>query len=551
MLSRRGFARTLALVTVALAAAFLAGRASAVPPANDAFDAAVELTGRSVTESGSNKDATKESGEPDHADEPGGASVWFRWTAPAGGEATVDTCGSAFDTLLAVYTGSAVNALTEVGSNDDECGLQSRVVFAATEGTTYRIAVDGLDAETGIFQVQLRLAPPNDSFANAVEVSGDQGSVPGTNAGASNEADEPSGVAKSVWYRWAAPSSGWASFSTCGSPFDTTIGVYRGSSLASLEFVAYSDDACGAGSRAVFEAVQGVTYQIAVGGFAGDEGDFTLAWNRNPPAPYALEYPSIGGIAREGQTLTGSEGQWGGSPTSFAFAWGRCDAPVDECELIPGATGQTYFVTPADIGNRLFLEVTAANAGGSSTAYSDVTAVVRPGGPANTAAPEVFGTAAVGRIVDASTGTWTGLQPIQYAYQWQACNAAGAECLDLAGERSSSLAVRTSHLGARLRVVVTASNADGARSAASATTGIVVRGRRTQTSRCVVPKLRGKTLREARAAIVRGRCRVGRVERRFSSRLKAGRVISQRPRAGSRLPVRSRVNVVVSRGKRR
>jgi hypothetical protein len=173
MLRKRAAARAVVFAALLIAAASLTARASAVTPANDAFDAAVELTGRSLTVSGSNKDATKEPDEPQHAGEPGGASVWFRWTAPASGETTIATCGSDFDTLLAVYTGVAVNALAEVGSNDDACELQSTVVFAASEGTTYRIAVDGLDAETGIFDLQLRLAPPNDAFANAVQLGGD------------------------------------------------------------------------------------------------------------------------------------------------------------------------------------------------------------------------------------------------------------------------------------------------------------------------------------------------------------------------------------------
>ena len=49
-------------------------------------------------ENGSNVGATKEPGEPDHAGDPGGASVWYTWTAPADGVADVrlhapdDTC---------------------------------------------------------------------------------------------------------------------------------------------------------------------------------------------------------------------------------------------------------------------------------------------------------------------------------------------------------------------------------------------------------------------------------------------------------------------------
>lgn len=549
MLSKQRAARALAVAVLAIAAASLTGPASAVAPANDSFDAAVELTGRSDAASGTNKDATKEPGEPNHANEAGGPSVWFRWTAPADGETTIETCGSDFDTLLAAYTGVSVSALTGIAGNDDVCGFQSSISFAAEEGETYRIAVDGRNGATGLFTLQLRLAPPNDDFADAVVLSGEEGSVDGTNDGASLEASEPGDVSNSVWYRWTAPSTGPAAFKTCGSPFDTAIAVYTGSALGSLSFVTYSDDACDIGSIARFVANAGTTYYVAVGGCCGEAGDFTLTWDRSPIPPYPITYPSIAGVAREGQTLTGSPGEWAGSPT-FSYAWGRCDAPVDECDLIPGATGQTYTVTTSDIGNRLLLQVTATNASGSYTEYSDVTLIVRPGGPTNTSPPEAIGQAAVGQFIDSTTGNWTGAQPITYAYQWQLCNSVGADCRDLAGARDAAVRVQEAHLGGTLRVVVTASNPDGARASVSSPTGIVVRGRRTEV-RCVVPNLRGKTLRAARAAIRRGNCRMGRVQRRFSSRMKAGRVISQRPRAGARLAANARIHVVVSKGKRR
>jgi hypothetical protein len=550
MMSKQGAARAFALIVLVVAAATLAGRASAVAPANDAFDAALELSGRSDAVSGTNKDATKEPGEPNHAGETGGASVWYHWTAPVGGEATISTCGSDFDTLLAAYTGDAVNALTEVGSNDDVCGFQSSISFTAEEGEKYRIAVDGRNGATGLLSLQLRLAPPNDDFADAVVVSGQEGSVDGTNEGASLETSEPGGVSDSVWYRWTAPTTGPAAFKTCGSPFDTAIVVYTGSALGSLTFVTYSDDDCGLASIARFDATEGTTYSVAVGGCCGESGDFTLAWDRSPRPPFPMSYPSIEGVAREGQTLTGSPGQWTGSPT-FAYAWGRCDAPIDECDLIPGATGQTYTVTTSDIGNRLYLQVTGTNVSGSSTEWSDVTAVVRPGGPANTAAPQVIGRAMVGQFIDSTTGSWTGVQPITYSYQWQLCNSAGGECRDLAGAQAASVRVDAAHVGGRLRVVVTASNGDGARASTSSPTAVVVRARPTQVRRCVVPNVRGKTLRAARAAIRRGTCRIGRIQRRFSSRMRAGRVVSQRPRAGARLAANARVHLVVSKGRRR
>ena len=104
-------------------------------------------------------------------------------------------------------------------------------------------------------------------------------------------------------------------------------------------------------------------------------------------------------------------------------------------------------MTTSDIGNRLFLQVTATNVAGSSTAYSDVTAIVRPGGPANTSVPQVFGRAAVGEFIDSTTGNWSGTQPITYAYQWQLCDSSGNGCRNLTGAGAASIRVEAAHLG--------------------------------------------------------------------------------------------------------
>lgn len=135
--------------------------------ANDAFVNAIAITGSSATVTGTNVGATKEAGEPNHAGNTGGHSVWWTWTAPSTGTVTIDTLTSNFDTLLAVYTGSAVNALTAVpnGSNDDSPagGTQtSKVTFGVTAGTVYQIAVDGYNGLTGNIAMHLNLAvtPP-------------------------------------------------------------------------------------------------------------------------------------------------------------------------------------------------------------------------------------------------------------------------------------------------------------------------------------------------------------------------------------------------------
>ena len=104
---------------------------------------------------GDNFGATSELGEPLHNGKKGGASVWYKWTAPVGlGIVTFTTAGSDFDTLLGAYTGTAVTNLTNVLSGDfdaeDQGGyLTSEIVFKAIGAQDYFIAVDGFAKATG------------------------------------------------------------------------------------------------------------------------------------------------------------------------------------------------------------------------------------------------------------------------------------------------------------------------------------------------------------------------------------------------------------------
>lgn len=130
-------------------------------PANDNFANRITLSGSSVTVTGTNVNATKELGEPDHAGNVGGKSVWYTWTAPSSGVVSIDTHGSSFDTLLGVYTGTSVSALTTVASNDDDPAggtTTSKVTFSAVAGTAYQIAVDGYGGVSGSITLNLSFA---------------------------------------------------------------------------------------------------------------------------------------------------------------------------------------------------------------------------------------------------------------------------------------------------------------------------------------------------------------------------------------------------------
>ena len=133
---------------------------------NDDFEDSIKMLGASGQTTGDNDQASLQLNgcgtvrEMAHAGGPGGASVWWTWNAPADGEVIIDTFGSDFDTLLAVYTGgvlftssscSASIGLTEVTSNDDDSAttFTSRVAFTAIAGTPYRVAVDGFGGAEG------------------------------------------------------------------------------------------------------------------------------------------------------------------------------------------------------------------------------------------------------------------------------------------------------------------------------------------------------------------------------------------------------------------
>lgn len=147
------------------------------PPANDDFASAAPLTlnGTSLVLNAESMAATRETGEPQHGPgdvttDPGslgGASVWWRWTANAGGTLLVNTSGSLFDTMLAAYAGDSLTTLTQLDSNDDvQAGIMrtSTIDFPVVYGTTYFIAVDGWAGEWGAIMLSVSLidiiAPP-------------------------------------------------------------------------------------------------------------------------------------------------------------------------------------------------------------------------------------------------------------------------------------------------------------------------------------------------------------------------------------------------------
>jgi hypothetical protein len=115
---------------------------------------------------------------------------------------------------------------------------------------------------------------PNDYFAQATPIEGyPVTGIQGNNQNATMEPDEPSNLGstvttKSVWYSWVAPFTGSVRFDTIGSSFDTTLGIYTGTSLTNLIRRAYDDQSARNNqSRIIMNVTAGTQYWISISSY--------------------------------------------------------------------------------------------------------------------------------------------------------------------------------------------------------------------------------------------------------------------------------------------
>ena len=177
-------------------------------PANDNFANAtdISLAGGTLNLTGYNTNATKQAGEPNHAGNVGGRSVWWRWHPANPGDVTLDTRGSYYDTTLAVYSGTSLSSLTPVASDDDiDDGVvqASTVTFHVNGNTTYMIAVDGFNgdssgADNGGIKLNLTYAP---SSSDGLTITAQPQSVTVNSGGSATFSVTVTGAAP-ISYQW-------------------------------------------------------------------------------------------------------------------------------------------------------------------------------------------------------------------------------------------------------------------------------------------------------------------------------------------------------------
>jgi hypothetical protein len=298
----------------------------------------------------------------DGPDEPGactigtytniGADIWFRYTSDSctSGPTTITTCGSAFDTKIAVYPASPcpTTSGTFIACNDDSssCGsgsLQSSLSFNAAANTPYLIRVGGYNAATGNGTLTITppscgpVAPPNDNCANAIFLA-DNVAANGTTINATNDVAGTCGAnttGPDVWYAYRPATSATVNVNTCGSypPYDTVLSVYSGT-CGALMLLGCNDDsynggnnACGSGnysSGLSLAMTGGQTYLIRVGGYNNGTGNFPI---RAIGGGGVIPPPNDDCNARPGLGM---------GPTSFTNVGATTDGPAHAACLFSG-----------------------------------------------------------------------------------------------------------------------------------------------------------------------------------------------------------------------
>ncbi len=205
--------------------------------------------------------------------------VWHSLTVPSSGTIVVNTCGSNFDTTLAVFDGCGGNLLV-ANNNSDNCQSQSEVQLNVTGGATYYIRVAGANQQVGDYTLNISPVIPtgnHDACNNAMPVY-EGFDLVNTNVGASGSDLSSCGLndTKDVWHVFVPNSTGSYTFDVCGQDFQATLSVFNQCDNAGSQLGCDSFD-CGSGSEINLTLTAGVPYYLRVAGLSQSVGTYMLS----------------------------------------------------------------------------------------------------------------------------------------------------------------------------------------------------------------------------------------------------------------------------------
>jgi hypothetical protein len=188
--------------------------------------------------------------------------------------------------------------------------------------------------------------------------------------------------------------------------------------------------------------------------------------------PVNTSVPALSGTAQRGLTLTATQGSWNGVGNSYTVQWQRSADQGTTWTNITGATGYTYSLAVGDEGDTVRAQVTAANPDSTVTASTTASSAVQASAPANSVSPTMSGNAQRSSTLSSTQGTWSG-NGNTYTVEWQRSADHGTTWTNITGATGSSYTLAVADEGDTVRLDVTATNADGSVSAASAASATV------------------------------------------------------------------------------
>ena len=194
-----------------------------------------------------------------------------------------------------------------------------------------------------------------------------------------------------------------------------------------------------------------------------------------PDPPVNTTAPTLTGTAQDGQTLGLNVGTWTGIATiTYTYQWQLSTDGGLTWTDIPGATATTYTPPAGTAGKQARVLVTGTNLDGSSQVASPASVTILPDPPVNATAPTLTGTAQDGQALGLNVGTWTGIATITYTYQWQLSADGGLTWTDIPGATATTYTPPVGTAGKQVRVLETATNADGNSQAASPASALIL-----------------------------------------------------------------------------
>ena len=273
-----------------------------------------------------------------------------------------------------------------------------------------------------------------------------------------------------------------------------TLGSTGGTSTGAVSAVSRDESVCsttgltvvavGAGTCTVFLRKAEDALYAAV-----DSADTSITVLIPPSVPSITSDPQIVVTPVVGRGVSASTGTWLASPSpSLSYQWYRCtsvgaavtaSSAPSRCTKLAGATSATYVPSSSDYGKLLRIAVKALNTFGALTRFSATSPTVASV-PYKNSAPTISGTAKMGRVMTARTGTFGGSTPMTYAYQWFSCTSRASTglalpigCVAINTPLVEYMTLTGAQVGRYVLIAVTATNDFGSLTQYSATSSAI------------------------------------------------------------------------------